>query len=56
MNTELNTGISYDAPVHTRDTDKMYRAAMQDPDRRIALIRYLKSHGLLSDPSHQRVG
>lgn len=52
---------SYDAPVlalaHTninkvlrdalRDTNNEYVRAMQNPDRRAALIRFLKSRGLL---------
>ena len=46
----------YDAPVCTRDTDKVYLDALQDPARRIVLIQYLKSHGLLSDPSDRRDG
>lgn len=44
----------YDAPVCTSDTDKVYLDALQDPARRIVLIQYLKSHGLLSDPSDRR--
>ena len=55
MNQTEVSRTSYDAPVRIRDTDKMYRDAMQDPARQIALIQYLKSHGLLSDPSHRPV-
>ena len=51
--TEVSRTV-YDAPVRMRDSDKMYRDAMQDPVRRIALIQFLKSRGLLSDPSDRR--
>jgi hypothetical protein len=50
MNPTEVSRTSYDAPVRIRDTDKMYRDAMQDPKKRIGLIQYLREHGLLSAP------
>ena len=48
MNHSDANRTSYDAPQE----EEILRA-IQDPNKRIALIQYLESHGLLSDPSHQ---
>ena len=50
MNQTDANRTSYDAPC-----DEEILLAIEDPEKRIALIRFLNSRGLLGDPSHRRV-
>lgn len=48
MNQNDANRTSYDAPQE----EEILRA-IKDPDKRVALIQYLESHGLLSGPLHR---
>jgi hypothetical protein len=49
MNQAEITRTIYDAPVRS-DLDNKVLRAIQDAEKRTALIQYLREHGLLSEP------
>lgn len=51
MNLNLTEQNPIVLPSCARTIEKEYVRAMQDPEKREQLIRFLKSRGLLSDPA-----
>ena len=53
MNLKQSEQYFRPAPACAQTIEKEYVRAMQDPEKRGQLIRFLKSRGLLSDPARQ---